>query len=322
MRFADGSTQPRPAPWTIRQTEYTASGPAAMPAELPATSKYTYAVELSVDEAQAAGASSVEFTPAAPDTHAVVQYVENFIDAPVGSGVPSGTYDRVEAEWEPSRTGRVVKVISVTAGRANLDTDGDGDSDSSDYPAALKITDGERRALAPLYPAGAELWRIPVEHFSPGDYNWGGGLPAGARLPRLGPDGQPLPDGCPQPASSTIDCEDQRLREDMPVAGHAVLAVVLVRLGAEPGRPQAPGAPVGGSGPSETCSSCACRCRSRVARTCGATPARRTRATTHRRWCPAWRRRSTGTGSTPTASPFRSPRPISRSSTTTRASTR
>ena len=36
MRFADGSTQPLPGPWTVRQTEYTSVGPAAMPAELPA----------------------------------------------------------------------------------------------------------------------------------------------------------------------------------------------------------------------------------------------------------------------------------------------
>ena len=90
-----------------------------------------------------------------PDTHAAVEYVENFIGAPVGSGVPSGSYDRAEAEWEPEKTGRVVKVVSETAGRADLDTDGDGDSDGADYPAALKITDGERAALAPLYQPGA-----------------------------------------------------------------------------------------------------------------------------------------------------------------------
>ena len=219
MRFADGSTQPRPGPWTVRQTEYTVGGPGAMPGELPATSEYTYAVELAIDEAQAAGATSVEFTAAGPGTHAAVEYVENFIGAPVGSGVPSGSYDRAEAEWEPEATGRVVKVVSETAGRADLDTDGDGDSDGADYPAALKITDGERAALAPLYEPGAELWRVPIRHFSEWDFNWGGGLPAGGRLPRLGPDGLPLPPGCPQPASSTIDCEDQRLREELPVPG-------------------------------------------------------------------------------------------------------
>ena len=120
-----------------------------------------------------------------------------------------------------SRSGRAAssKVVSETAGRADLDTDGDGDSDGADYPAALKITDGERAALAPLYEPGAQLWRVPINHFSEWDFNWGGGLPAGGRLPRLGPDGLPLPPGCPQPASSTIDCEDQRLREELPVPG-------------------------------------------------------------------------------------------------------
>ena len=45
----------------------------------------------------------------------------------------------------------MVKVISESGGMANLDTDGDGDSDPADYPAALKLTDGERTTLAPLY---------------------------------------------------------------------------------------------------------------------------------------------------------------------------
>ena len=50
MRFANGTTQPLAGPWTVRQTEYTSVGPAAMPGDLPATSGYTYAAELSVDE--------------------------------------------------------------------------------------------------------------------------------------------------------------------------------------------------------------------------------------------------------------------------------
>ena len=56
MRLADGSSRPLPAPWTVRQTEYTAVGPAAMPGDLPPTSGYTYAAELSIDEAETAGA--------------------------------------------------------------------------------------------------------------------------------------------------------------------------------------------------------------------------------------------------------------------------
>ncbi len=47
----------------VRATEYTVgpNGPKAMPATLPATTAYTYAVELSVDEVVAAGATSMDF---------------------------------------------------------------------------------------------------------------------------------------------------------------------------------------------------------------------------------------------------------------------
>ena len=59
-----------------------------MPGELPPSSGYTYALELSVDEADLAGATSVRFNQAIPF------YVENFLRFPVGSPVPSGYYDR------------------------------------------------------------------------------------------------------------------------------------------------------------------------------------------------------------------------------------
>ena len=88
MRFANGSTQPLPAPWTVRQTEYTSVGPAAMPGDLPPTSGYTYAAELSIDEADAAGADSVELTAASAAAPPAVNYVENFIGAPVGTRRP------------------------------------------------------------------------------------------------------------------------------------------------------------------------------------------------------------------------------------------
>ncbi len=44
-------------------------------------------------------------------------------------------------------------------------------------------------------------------------------VPAGARRPRLGPDGRRIPDGCQQAGSSTIGCEDQKLGEAVHVAG-------------------------------------------------------------------------------------------------------
>ena len=54
---------PAPAALTVRLTEYTvgATGMAAMPAELPPSTGYTYAVDMSSDEAIAAGAGGVLF---------------------------------------------------------------------------------------------------------------------------------------------------------------------------------------------------------------------------------------------------------------------
>ena len=68
----------------VRATEYTvgANGPQARPGPLPPTSGYTYAVELSVDQALAAGARSVQFNKPVP------VYIENVLDFPVGIDVP------------------------------------------------------------------------------------------------------------------------------------------------------------------------------------------------------------------------------------------
>ncbi|MGG7383124.1 hypothetical protein ACQ7B2_31805, partial [Escherichia coli] len=62
MRFADNSTKPLTS-LHVRATEYTVGGrgPEAMPGDLPPTSAYTYAVDYTVDEAEEAGAKSVEF---------------------------------------------------------------------------------------------------------------------------------------------------------------------------------------------------------------------------------------------------------------------
>ena len=51
-----------------------------MPAELPATSGYTYCAELSIDEALSAGATDVQFSVPLPF------YVENFLGFPVPQG--------------------------------------------------------------------------------------------------------------------------------------------------------------------------------------------------------------------------------------------
>ena len=85
MSFPDGSGVPL-GTFHVRATEYTVgnTGRAAMPAELPSSSAYTYAVELSIDEAVMAGARTVSFSQAVP------VYLENFLGIPVGTRVPAG----------------------------------------------------------------------------------------------------------------------------------------------------------------------------------------------------------------------------------------
>src|SRR5208283_1710277 len=121
MTLPDGSTTPL-STLHVRATEYTVgpNGPQAMPAELPPTSGYTYAVELSADEATAAGASTVTLDRPLPF------YVENFLNFPIGGIVPAGYYDRQRGQWIPLDNGRVIKVLGITDDRADLDLDGSG----------------------------------------------------------------------------------------------------------------------------------------------------------------------------------------------------
>ena len=81
-----------------------------MPADLPPASAYTYALELSADEADVAGAETVELD------RPVLSYTENFLDLPVGIVVPVGYYDRAAARWVASENGRVIEILSVTGG--------------------------------------------------------------------------------------------------------------------------------------------------------------------------------------------------------------
>jgi RHS repeat-associated protein len=213
--LADGTTQPLPA-LTVRATEYTVGphGPRAMPASLPPSSAYTYAVELSVDEAIAIGAREVVFD------RPLAHYLENFLGFPVGSAVPSGYYDRTLAAWIPSDNGRVVQVLGITAGLADLDVDGTGTPADPSALAALGVSEDERRALASLYAPGQSLWRVPIAHFTPWDHNWPFEPPEDAEPPE--PDEpeteEPEEEVCEQPGS-IIECQNQVLGEELPVTG-------------------------------------------------------------------------------------------------------
>ena len=202
LTLPDGSQQPLDT-LTVRATEYTVgeNGPTAMPAPLPAASGYTYAVELSADEALAAGASRVTFDRPLP------VYVDNFLGFPTGETVPAGWYDFERAAWLPSDDGRIIELLAANGGEgieeeeegggmAVLDVDGSGQPAGPDALAELGITDEERTTLAALYPVGATLWRVPVEHFTPWDLNWPYGPPPDATAPPKTP---PEPDDEDQP---------------------------------------------------------------------------------------------------------------------------
>jgi RHS repeat-associated protein len=194
----------------VRATEYTVgeNGPRAMPALLPATSAYTYAVDLSVDEAIAAGADQVTFSQPIP------VYVENFLDFPVGIPVPLGYYDRQLGQWIAEDSGVVIKVLSTSGGSASLDIDGD---DSPDNTSSIGISSQELQRLATLYTAGQTLWRVTVDHFSPWDMNWGFGPPEDAIEPNLRNNNPDIPNN--KRCGSVISCESQSLGQVIPVTG-------------------------------------------------------------------------------------------------------
>lgn len=216
ITLPDGSSQPLTT-LHVRATEYTVgpNGPQAMPGALPPTSGYTYAVEMSVDEAVAAGAKDVRFNEPVP------VYVDNFLNFRVGDSVPAGYYDRDKAAWIPSDNGRVIMILSSAGGMAEIDTNGDGVADDAAQLAALGISDAERIQLATLYTtAGKTLWRVPVTHFTPYDFNWPFALPLDAIPPRQPKHKNDKPEDEPDcQGGSIIECQNQILGERLPVTG-------------------------------------------------------------------------------------------------------
>jgi RHS repeat-associated protein len=241
MRLADGTMRPLTT-LAVRSTEYTVgpNGPSAMPGELPPSSAYTYAMEMSVDEAIAAGATTVLFTKP------VSIYVENFIGFPVGGIVPVASYDLTRAVWSPETNGRVVKVLSTTGGIAALDVDGSGSAADASALAALGLTDAELRRVGTLYAAGQTLWRYRLSHFTTTDANWPHPLSQADMLPKQQPPrsndhamnggaggddggnagggggGAKEPDKLSCQAGSIIGCERRTLGEEIAVTGTPV----------------------------------------------------------------------------------------------------
>ncbi len=220
MVFADGSRQPINT-MNLRITEFTVgdSGPKAMPAELPLNTGYTYAFEVTVEEAEVAGASTVEFNEPVPF------YVENFLGSPVGGIVPSGYYNEDEGLWIPSDNGRVIEILAVEGGLAVLDVEGSGQPADAEALDELGITDAERQQLAALYSPGQSLWRVPLPHFTwPWDSNYGWGAPLDALAPLLDLLSwllDLLKDDCSpcEGGNSVIEMQNQVLGESVEIAG-------------------------------------------------------------------------------------------------------
>jgi RHS repeat-associated protein len=204
---SDGSTESA-SELHIRLTEVTKGdiGPQALPGELPATNVYTYAVDYTADEALAAGAVSVHFD------QPLIAYTEDFVGAPVGALVPSGSYESTTPSWVAQPDGRVVKIISVTNGLADVDTTGKGTADNT----GLSVD--ERAQLAGLYTPGTQLMRVPVQRFSFEDYNFNG-FPIRQPLPTPPADKPPTPCDEPTQSGSIIGCDSQSLAEQLRIPG-------------------------------------------------------------------------------------------------------
>ncbi len=208
MVMPDGSQRPL-TKFHVHLTEVTVgnTGLESMPADLPPTNDYTYAIDYTVDEAQAAGATSVRFS------QPLVSYTEDFLGIPTGTVVPSGSYEDSAGHWLPEANGDIIKILSITNGLSNVDTTGAGTADDTG------ISDAERKELATLYSAGTQLTRVPIDHFSVADYNFGG-FPKGSIAPDAPSPGAP-PTPCAEPTKpgSIIGCDSQSLGESLAIPG-------------------------------------------------------------------------------------------------------
>lgn len=201
----------------VRATEYTvgSAGAAAMPGELPSATAYTYAVELSVDEAIAANAKSVHFS------QPVSFYIENFLELPVGAAVPVGTYDRELGAWKPDVDGRVISIVDTTGGAASVAVTSSGVAASAAVLDSLGFTTNELIELAAMYPIGTELWRTRHSEFSAKDLNFTFLLPRFSGTPNISFDRLGALFDCFSCVAegSVIGVQNQTLGESLPVAG-------------------------------------------------------------------------------------------------------
>ncbi len=198
----------------VRITEVTVGpmGPETMPAKLPATSSYTYAVDLAVGPELTDGGKVVFSQP-------VDLYVNDFLKFPAGTVVPDGTYRFDQGKWVAQANGIVLRILTVRGGLATVDLDGKGVAATPAELVRQGFTDAELMELARLYKPGTLLWRVPLRHFSLQDTNWVAYQPQDGPVDKKEvpqPDCQKLWHGC------EILSESQALVERIPLAGTGI----------------------------------------------------------------------------------------------------
>jgi RHS repeat-associated protein len=190
-----------------------------MPGELPPATGYTYAVELSVDQAMEAGAIHVNFSEPLP------LYVDNFLNFPVGEIAPLGWYSYELKAWVPDENGYVIEVLSINNGAAVFDVKGNGAIATRAELDSLGITNEELKVIAQLYQAGKTFWRIRASHFTPGDINWPVALPPCGSGEACNPPPPPRP---PTPRSKecnstkkscTLNVQSRTMGESLSITG-------------------------------------------------------------------------------------------------------
>ena len=199
---------------SLRVTEFTIgeNGPEAMPGELPGNTFYTYAAEISVDEAETLGAKTVQFD------QPLFYYLDNFLEFSVGTVVPSFFFDRGKGVWVPSDDGVTVRLLdsnndgvvdALDNNDDGLPDDLDGDGDLSSEVAGLNDT--------ARFKPDTTYWRVPIRHFSSIDLNWPVGSAPSPPAPPS-PSGGPPGPYCSQPGS-IIEPEIQAMGESLDVTG-------------------------------------------------------------------------------------------------------
>ena len=205
--------------FTVRATERTVgpSGKQAMPAELPPGTGYTYAVDLTIDEAEAAGLARVSFNQPVP------VYVDNFTGFPSGHRGSGGALrprqGGVDRLCERRRPHHPLDHRRYRAPRRERRRRR-GYGRCAHRP---RDPGGEQQLLAGLYAgqSGKSLWRVAVQHFSSWDLNLGDAAGQRARSPDRTPPKPPKPKPKPRDVcgGSILECENQILRESVPVVG-------------------------------------------------------------------------------------------------------